>query len=156
MRRVQNTHNAKQLRELHGAMVDLMAVVNEPARDVALLREAGVTLDRALFGLLVGIDRFGPVSVGDLAARSGRDHTTVSRQVAKLVDLSLIVSKPGEKDRRVNHLTISAAGKEIIERLHEGRARRVAPILERWSEKDFGDLVRLMRRFVDDLVAMTD
>ena len=63
--------------------------MNRPQRDEALIREAGIPLDRALFPLLVGIERFGPIGVVELADRVGRDYTTVSRQVAKLESLGL-------------------------------------------------------------------
>ncbi len=154
MKRVRNTHKKDQLRELHGTMVDLVALMNRPQRDQALLQEAGVTLDRALFPLLVGIERFGPIAVGDLAERAGRDHTTVSRQVAKLVELGLVESRPGVRDRRVSEATVTKEGLEVAAALHGARKRMAEPILARWSEKDFNALVRLMRRFVDDLMEL--
>ncbi|WP_437483456.1 hypothetical protein WME75_42850 [Sorangium sp. So ce1014] len=48
-------------------MVDLIALMNQPHRDQALLAEAGISLDRALFALLVGIERFGPIGVVELS-----------------------------------------------------------------------------------------
>jgi DNA-binding MarR family transcriptional regulator len=154
MKSVRSTHNEERLRELHGAMVDLLALMNQPQRDQALLQEAGVALDRALFPLLVGIERFGPVSIGDLADRVGRDYTTVSRQVAKLVELGLVDSRPGTRDRRINEATISKSGRDVAAALHNARKRMAQPILNKWSEKDFRTLVRLMRRFVDDLMSL--
>ena len=50
---VQNTHIGRQLRQLHGAVLDIVAAMNRPQRDEALIREAGIPLDRALFPLLV-------------------------------------------------------------------------------------------------------
>ena len=154
MKRVRNTHNKNQLQELHGAMVDLVVLMNRPQRDQALLREAGVAIDRALFPLLVGIERFGPIGVGDLAERAGRDYTTVSRQVAKLVELGLVDSRPGERDRRVNEATVTQGGREVAAALQGARERMAEPILAKWSKKDLSALVRLMRRFVDDLMAL--
>ena len=78
-------------------MVDLFTLMNEPQRDDTLLKEAGVSLDRALFPLLVGIERYGPIGVVDLADKAGRDHTTISRQVTKLESLGLIERQPGAK-----------------------------------------------------------
>ena len=77
------------LRRLHESLVDLIAITNLPQRDEILIREAGITLDRALFPLLVGIQRFGPIGVVELADRAGRDHTTVSRQGGSLKLLNL-------------------------------------------------------------------
>ncbi|XXV00306.1 MarR family transcriptional regulator [Sorangium sp. So ce1153] len=151
---MQNTRNSKKkLRELHGAMVDLIAVMNQPQRDQALLAEAGVSLDPALFRLLVGIERFGPIGVVELSERAGRDYTTVSRQVAKLESLGLIERRPSPADRRIHEAVITDKGRQITDALDAARQRLAAPILARWSEEDLSDLVRLMRRFVDDLMA---
>lgn len=148
--------SSKDVRQLHGAMVDLVAQMNRPQRDDTLIREAGIALDRALFPLLVGILRYGPIGVVDLADRAGRDHTTVSRQVAKLENLGLVARQPGARDRRVNEAVITAQGRVLTDALDAARLRLAAPILEKWSDEDFADLARLMRRFVDDLMALPE
>jgi DNA-binding MarR family transcriptional regulator len=154
---VQNTRIKKQqLRELHGAMLGLTAFMNRPQRDAVLLREAGIALDRALFPLLSGIERFGPIGVVDLADRAGRDHTTVSRQVAKLVSLGLVERRAGATDRRVHEAAITPKGRVMTDALDAARRRIAGPIVAKWSEKDFTDLVRLMTRLVDELNALPD
>ncbi len=80
----------KEIRELHHTLVDLVGLMNRPQRDSALLEEAGVVLDRALFPLLIVIERKGPIGVVELAELVGRDYTTVSRQVSKLHGLRLL------------------------------------------------------------------
>lgn len=145
-----------RVRRLHGAMVDLVALMNRPQPDNRVLKEAGVALDRALFPLLSGIGRFGPIGVVDLADRAGRDHTTVSRQVAKLVELGLVERRPGAADARVHEASLTKKGRRMTGALAAARERIAAPILAKWSEKDLDSLVRLMRRFVDDLAALDD
>ena len=107
---VQNTHISEQLRQIHSAMLDIVSVMNRPQRDEALIREAGIPLDRALFPLLVLIGRFGPIGVVDLADRVGRDYTTVSRQVAKLESLDLVERRESVADRRVRAAVATAKG----------------------------------------------
>ena len=109
-RRVQNTHIKKQVRSLHEALIDIVSVMNRRQGDDMMIREAGISLDRALFPLLVGIERRGPIGVVDLADRMGRDYTTVSRQVAKLENLGLIKRHASEADRRVSEATITPSG----------------------------------------------
>ncbi|MEJ0041524.1 MAG: MarR family transcriptional regulator [Rhizomicrobium sp.] len=75
------------VRDLHTALLNLVGILNEPQRDEALIKAAGIALDRALFPLLVRIERNGPIGVVRLAELAGRDHTTVSRQVARLEEL---------------------------------------------------------------------
>ena len=143
------------MRRLHDSVVDLVALINLPQRDDVLLAEAGVTLDRALFPLLVGIHRFGPIGVGDLADRAGRDYTTVSRQVAKLAELGLIERRPSPTDRRVNEAVVSDAGRRVTDALDAARHRLNATVFNEWSDRDLLELVRLTRRYVDDLEAMS-
>ncbi len=149
MNNVQNTRISTQLRQLHDALLDIVSVMNEPQRDVALLKEAGIKLDRALFPLLVGIARFGPIGVVDLAARAGRDHTTVSRQVAKLESLGLVERQPGVGDKRVREALVSSSGKAMVDRIDAARERIGRAVLSSWEDSELDDLVRLMRRFAD-------
>ncbi len=71
---VHSTHIKTDLRVIHGAVVDILGVMNQPQRDAMMIEEAGISLDRALFPLLVGIGRFGPIGVVDLADRVGRER----------------------------------------------------------------------------------
>lgn len=150
---VQNTHISNQLRQLHGAMLDIVSVMNRPQGDEALIREAGIPLDRALFPLLVGIERFGPIGVVELADRVGRDYTTVSRQVAKLESLGLVERQGSAQDRRVREAVVSPKGKAMTDLVDAARERIGRAIFETWEPRDMDELVRLMRRFAD---ALTD
>ena len=114
-----------------------------------LLREAGVSLDRALFPLLVLIQRRGPLGVGELADWVGRDSTTVSRQVAKLESLGLVARRAGKTDRRVTEAVVT--GKAMSEMLDAARERLAGSALAGWSEHDLEELARLLRRFADNL-----
>src|ERR1700674_5021674 len=84
---------SKEIRKLHNVLIDLLGMLNRPQRDTALIQEAGISLDRALFPLLVGIERKGPIGVGELADLVARDYTTVSRQVAKLESSRLVARR---------------------------------------------------------------
>lgn len=148
---VQNTHISAQLRQLHGAVLEIVGLMNRPQRDELLIRAAGIPLDRALFPLLVGIERFGPIGVVDLADRVGRDYTTVSRQVAKLESLELVRRRPGAADRRVREAAISPKGKAMTDLVDSARERIGLAIFETWDPHDIDELVRLMRKFADAL-----
>src|ERR1700684_3215223 len=103
----------KEVRQLHHTLVDLVVLMNRPQRDSALLQEAGVLLDRALFPLLIVVERKGPLGVVELAELVGRDYTTVSRQITKLDSLGLITRRPSKSDKRVREVVITAKGKEM-------------------------------------------
>ncbi|ABD89617.1 MarR family winged helix-turn-helix transcriptional regulator [Rhodopseudomonas palustris] len=146
---VQNTHNSERLRVLHGALLDIVSAMNQPHRDEAMIRTAGIPLDRALFPLLVLIERFGPIGVVDLADRVGRDYTTVSRQVAKLESLELVQRRDNAADRRVREAIVTAKGKAMTDLVDGARERIARGIFASWEPREFDELVRLMRKFAD-------
>ena len=98
-KKVQNTHIGSMLRDLHGSLIDIVSVMNRPQRDEAMVRAAGISLDRALFPLLVMVERLGPIGIVDMADRVGRDYTTVSRQIAKLESLGFVDRRENSTDR---------------------------------------------------------
>jgi DNA-binding MarR family transcriptional regulator len=148
-KKVQTTHISAQLRQLHGALLDIVAVMNRPQRDEVLIKAAGIRLDRALFPLLVLIERFGPIGVVELADRVGRDYTTVSRQVAKLESLGLVGRQAGAADRRVRAAVITPRGKAMTDAVDAARDRIGRAIFRSWDKDDIDDLVRLVQKFAD-------
>ena len=148
---VQNTRN---LKVLGGALVDLMGFLNSPQRDDALLREAGVNLDRALFPLLVATETRETPTVAELADLVGRDHSTVSRQLAKLESLGLLKRRPDEGDRRRTMAGLTDAGRQIVRAIAGARRRLLASALAGWSDQDLEALAGLNRRFADTLIAV--
>jgi DNA-binding MarR family transcriptional regulator len=148
-KKVQNTHISARLRDLHAAVLDIVGAMNRPQRDEALIKEAGIPLDRALFPLLVSVERFGPIGIVELADRVGRDYTTVSRQVAKLESLGLVKRQASAADRRVREAVVSAKGRAMTERVDAARDRIGRAIFKTWDARDIDDLARLMRKFAD-------
>lgn len=144
---VHDAHISQKLRLLHGALLDILSTMNRPERDEDMIRAAGIQLDRALFPLLVGIERFGPIGVVDLADRAGRDHTTVSRQVAKLAALGLVERREGAGDRRVREAVVTQKGRAMTGMIDAAREKMGRAIFESWEERDIDDLVRLLCRF---------
>jgi DNA-binding MarR family transcriptional regulator len=144
-------YNTRIMDELAAALIDMVGFLNSPQRDDVLLREAGVSLDRALFPLLVRLGMQGPLSVAVLADQVGRDHTTVSRQLAKLESLGLISRPQGGADRRVREGRVTGEGEAVVKAITEARHRLLARVLADWSEADAKTLAGLSRRFVGAL-----
>ena len=148
---VKGVHNTRDIDDLAAAVIDLVGFFASPQRDEVLLAEAGVSLDRALFPLLVRLGRRGPLSVAGLAAQVGRDHTTISRQLAKLESLGLVSRRGGGSDRRVRPAVLTPAGDEIVQAITAARRRLLSRALAEWSVADRANLAMLNRRFVDAL-----
>ncbi|MFJ2989631.1 MarR family winged helix-turn-helix transcriptional regulator [Collimonas sp. NPDC087041] len=134
---------------LHDALLDLVGVFNRPQPDHMLLQRANVSLDRALFPLLVRIGMRGPIGVVELADLAGRDHSTVSRQVAKLEELGLVTRSPSELDQRVKEAVVTEAGRRMVDQIGAARNRLFDEVLADWDAKDRAELTRLVRKLAD-------
>lgn len=150
-RKVQDTRISEQIRGLHAALLSIGDAMNRPANDKRLMGEAGISLNRALFPLLVRIERLGPIGIVDLAARVGRDYTTVSRQVAKLESIGLVKREADSRDRRIHEAVVTPEGKAMTAALDAARDRLGRMFFAKWSERDFGELVRLVHKFAQQL-----
>jgi len=84
-----------------------------------------------------------------MAERSGRDYTTVSRQVAKLDSLGLVERRASDADARVRLASITPKGKAMTDALDAARDKMARAVFASWDKEDFDNLVRLMRRLAD-------
>ncbi|MGC1305575.1 MAG: MarR family transcriptional regulator [Caulobacteraceae bacterium] len=130
-------------RDLHAALMKIVGMLNSPRYDDILLKEAGTALDRALFPLLVRVDAQGPIAVTELAEHVGRDHSTVSRQLAKLEALGLVSRQAQSQDRRVRAAVITADGRRVADRISKARDRLFERVLEGWTPDEREALTRL-------------
>lgn len=153
-KKVQDTHISAQLKDLHGAMISIVSVMNRPRNDERLIENAGIRLDQALFRLLVVIERLGPIGVVELAERLGRDYTTISRQVTKLEGMGLVLRSENARDRRMREALVSPTGKAMTDQIDAAREQMGREIFKTWEPDDLDNLVRLMRRFADALEAL--
>ncbi|BBB62499.1 MULTISPECIES: MarR family winged helix-turn-helix transcriptional regulator [unclassified Undibacterium] len=143
----------KEIGELRGALMDITGVLNRPQPDAALIAAAGIDLDRALFPLLVRIERLGPIGIVELAELVGRDHSTVSRQIAKLDSLGLVSRCPSPQDGRVKAAVITEQGRVMTDALDSARQKIIEKMLSDWKKEDVRELARLLRHFADDALA---
>lgn len=148
---MQYAHNNYDITEFHGALLDIIGVMNQPVRDEQLLQAAGVNLDQILFPLLVAIGRRGPIGVVELADNLGRDYTTVSRQVKKLEALELAHKQPNAQDRRISEVTLSEQGRAIFDAIAIARQKLMNQVLAAWSPEEVEALFTLTRKYADSL-----
>jgi DNA-binding MarR family transcriptional regulator len=144
-------HIRASLPELHSSVLDIVGIFNSPERDAANLESAGLTLERALFPLLVLIAKYGPIGVVDVATRVGRDYTTASRQVARLEQLGLVTRRARPGDRRTREATLTPQGKAATDAVDAARERLALRMFRNWSRADYDQLLRLTRMLADGL-----
>jgi DNA-binding MarR family transcriptional regulator len=103
-------------------------------------------LDGAAYGLLALLQDIGPLRASDLVARLGLDKSTVSRQVASLVDLGLVDRAADPVDGRAQVLTPSPEGAARLQRIRDVRRARWEADLSDWPAADVATLADLLRR----------
>ena len=103
-------------------------------------------LDGAAYGLLVLLDDAGPLRASDVVVRLGLDKSTVSRQVASLVDLGMVDRAADPADGRAQVLSISADGHRRLSELREARRARWESDLSDWPTSDVATLATLLNR----------
>jgi DNA-binding MarR family transcriptional regulator len=103
-------------------------------------------LDGAAYGLLALLQDSGPLRASDLVARLGLDKSTVSRQVASLVDLGLVDRTADPVDGRAQVLTPSAEGAARLAGIRETRRARWEADLADWPAEDVDRLGELLAR----------
>ena len=154
MKRVQNTHKPDYFDDLHDTLLAIVGAFNRPQRDEIMIKNSGINIDRALFPLLVLIGRFGPIGVGELADRVGRDYTTVSRQVTKLGQMGLTHRQRNVKDKRINEAVVTPEGKMMTDKIDHTRALIYNDIFNSWPDNDRVEFERLLKNFVYDFNAL--
>lgn len=134
------------LKELHEALLQIVGVLNRPQGDNVILTRAGVSLDTALFPLLVRVSMQRNLTIGELADQVGRDYSTVSRQVGRLQALGLVHSELSQADRRRRLLGVTAAGKNTIKKIDRARSSVMSEALDGWSRDEIAELARMTTR----------
>ena len=143
----------QELRQIQEALIDLTGILNRSQPDAILINTAGIDLERALFPLLSRIERRGPLGIGELADLSGRDYTTVSRQITKLAQMGLVKRRVSPTDSRVREVVLTEKGKSMSSALDAARERLMAAVVADWDEQELQNLARLTRRLADDALA---
>jgi DNA-binding MarR family transcriptional regulator len=124
----------------------------EQAR-IGALGEQRNSMDRAAFLLLNRLDRTGPVGVKALAQAMGIDSSTVTRQVAPLVDCELVDRVPNPDDGRAVLLELSEQGRRRLEEVRGSRQDLMRMLLSDWPTEDQETFVALLTRFNQSIKA---
>jgi DNA-binding MarR family transcriptional regulator len=84
------------------------------AQTQVLLEEAGIGLPASHFPILAGLDRLGPLSVGEIAEAVGVSQPGVTRMLDKLQSDGLVKSSAAAGDKRVRTIALTAAGEKLV------------------------------------------
>jgi DNA-binding MarR family transcriptional regulator len=144
-------YDTRNIDALAAALLDLIGCLNSPRQDDVLLREAGVSLDRALFPLLVHLSAATAMSVAKLAEQVGRDPSTVSRQLGKLEQLGLVSRPAAREDMRVRDAAVSKAGLRTVAAITVARRKLLGEFLQDWPPEERELFPKLLQRLADSM-----
>ncbi len=105
------------------------------------------SMDRAAYLLLNRLDKEGPMGVKALAASMGIDSSTVTRQVAPLVDTGLVKRTSHPEDGRAVVLQLSPRGLSRLEEVRSSRRQLMAELTQEWSPQEREAFCTLLTRF---------
>ncbi|MGP3967022.1 MarR family winged helix-turn-helix transcriptional regulator [Streptomyces sp. 6N223] len=114
---------------------------------LAGLGPARNSMDRAAYLLLSRLDQDGPTGVKALAAGMGIDSSTVTRQVAPLVDSGLVKRTSDPDDGRAVVLQLSARGSDRLEEVRTSRRKLMSLLTADWTQEERETFCALLTRF---------
>jgi DNA-binding MarR family transcriptional regulator len=106
-------------------------------------------VDRATYLLLVHLVKDGPRRAGALAEAVHSDPSTVSRQIAHLVQLGLVERVADPADGRATLLVATDEGRRVFDENRQLRNRSLAVMMSEWPADDRLAFARLLTRFTD-------
>ncbi|RAJ71649.1 DNA-binding MarR family transcriptional regulator [Streptomyces sp. Amel2xB2] len=109
--------------------------------------QARNSMDRAAYLLLNRLEQVGPMGVKALASGMGIDSSTVTRQVAPLVEAGLVTRTTHPEDGRAVVLELSPHGTARLGQVRSSRRDLMALLTEDWSAEDRETFCRLLTRF---------
>ena len=109
-----------------------------------LSRQVHPDMEPAAYGLLTVIRREGPIRLTDLAMNIGVGKPSVSRQIAFLESLGLVVKEADPLDGRAQSIQLTAKGEEKMHQVQDARRQVFRERLGEWPVQDLQELARYM------------
>ncbi|MGV9822889.1 MarR family winged helix-turn-helix transcriptional regulator [Nocardia xishanensis] len=107
-------------------------------------------VDPAVFAVLFRLLCDGPMRSGALAEAVYSDASTVSRQVAQLVERELVRRTADPADGRATVLEVTERGREVAEQIRRRRHDNLTRVMAEWTPENRTLFATLLCQFVDD------
>lgn len=112
-------------------------------------KEAGVEIEQSAAVILGALHFHGPVRMSDLAEHLSLDRSTVSRQVADVVDKGWVSRLEDAADARATRLTLTPDGRALRRKLANAFGKVCMDLVADWKPEDRLTFVRLMDKLAD-------
>jgi DNA-binding MarR family transcriptional regulator len=116
-----------------------MAIARSARR---LRQEAGSDLSPSLSAALATVERFGPLTPTELAARERVQRPTITRVVCRLEETGLVVRAPDPADGRSALITVTPAGRAVLAEIRTRKDAFLSERLEALTPQDRATLGR--------------
>jgi DNA-binding MarR family transcriptional regulator len=158
-RRVKSPHAPQAVSAIDGALtpaqafVPLLSALGRWTRGSCdrVCARANVMLDNSAIGILDMLSRMGPLRTSDLADLLGLDRSTVSRQVAAVVDAGYVSRAGDKRDGRAALLSLTPLGRSKQQKLASAWQTIAMEFIVDWPEADQANMVGLMGRIVQQI-----
>lgn len=144
--------NAAWLAEFAPALTATTRALHSMQLYEEMIRRAGVVIRPNLFTVLVRLAELQPARASDVADNTGYDPSTVSRQVAELVELGYVARVRDTRDGRAVVLTVTPAGQASVDRVFRAWEEFLADLTADWSADDRDSFLRQLRRLSTSLL----
>jgi DNA-binding MarR family transcriptional regulator len=101
-----------------------------------LRQEAGTDLSPSTTAALSTVERHGPITPSELAARERIQRPTATRVLARLEDAGLVRRTPDPQDRRSSLVAVTPAAREMLAELRTRKTAFLAERLERLEPEE--------------------
>ena len=137
---------------IEDALVTIVREFSLASTQERLIGAAGVSVERAGFGVLRCVSERGEVRVSELAQVLGVDTSTMSRHVTALERGDLVARADDPSDGRAARVRLTAAGVEVLRLLREAWHRYFTELLAGWPEADRAVLAPLLVRLANEVL----
>src|SRR6185312_11200689 len=101
-----------------------------------LRQEGGTGLSPSMTAALATVERHGPMTPSELAARERVQRPTATRVLARLEEMELIGRTPDPQDRRSSLVSVTPAASALLDELRTRKTAFLAERLERLDGED--------------------
>lgn len=132
---------------IYMGMISLARGIDHAHASGIVARRSGLRLDRALHPVITTIGERGPVRIGALAEALALNASTVSRHVARLVELGLVVREQDGGDARASVVELSPSGVKAFDALRTTWASLIGEALADTALEDVNDFMLALNSF---------
>ncbi|MEU5840514.1 MarR family transcriptional regulator [Rhodococcus sp. NPDC047139] len=120
----------------------------------ALVHHDTDVLPSALVAILLMLARMGECRPSELAVELCVSQSSLSRQIAELVERGLVDRHPDPDDRRAHRVSCSESGLEILDLVRKRRTERLSAELADWDETEIASAITTLERLTASLAPL--